>query len=103
MAIDFFDLEDKNRSNLIFQIEEDDLLTVDETLIKLEKLTGVFVDAYGITKMHPDHVKLWFRLLEEFANNTSVSKSTHSKVINSILNFVKNSVRTNSGLLIIGD
>jgi hypothetical protein len=103
MAIDFYLLDDKSHRNLIFQLEENDLSIIEDALIKLQKLTGVVIDAYGKTTMYPDHVKLWLKLLEELELDNKRNKDGHYSRIMSLKEFLRMVSKNGEGLLIIGD
>lgn len=100
MAIEFYSLSEKGHKSLILQIEESDLLIVEDSLIGLQSLTGVNIDAYGKTKVHPEHVKLWLKLLE---SRISTKQGNSEKVVEIIIKVIRNTVQQHLGLLIIGD
>lgn len=103
MAIDFYLLDDRSHNNLIYQLEENDLLLIEDALISFKKLTGVIIDAYGRTTIYPDHVKLLLKLLEELEFDDKRNKEGCNSKIVSLKEFLKMLVKNGEGLLIIGD
>jgi hypothetical protein len=65
MALDIYRIEDIERKNRIFSLEDEDMAALSHFFTELEEKTGVSVDAYDDTRLHVDHMKLLSRLITE--------------------------------------
>jgi hypothetical protein len=65
MAVEFYDLNDKNLQRCIFQLNESDFEKLQNVLAEYKKLTGLIIDQYGNTRIHEDHVKLIVKLIDK--------------------------------------
>ena len=74
MAIDFYALESKDYTELLFQVEEAELLKIEEVLSEFEKITGIHIDPYGKTRLHYDFIILLIEMLEKFEQRNSSNK-----------------------------
>src|ERR1700761_2089430 len=98
MAIDFFDLNDRNCDNLLFQITHSEFEELNEVMLIFRNMTGLQIDEYGTTKIYPDHVKLISRLMSdqlEKRSNSEVKRRIFTRILNDF-------EKTSGGLLAEG-
>lgn len=64
MAVEFYSVADKKRIEILFSLIHSDFKLLQNTLLKFKKLTAIFIDEYGRTRITIGHVKLIVQLLE---------------------------------------
>ncbi|WP_295714951.1 hypothetical protein [Mucilaginibacter sp.] len=58
MALDCYHLVDVRHQYLLFQIDEQELVEIEEILIEFKRLTGIYIDPYGTTRIHQEFIEL---------------------------------------------
>lgn len=74
MAIDFYDLLDGNRKKILFKISQDDFDEIEFVFSYLKKKTGVYIDAYGKSRIYRDHVEMLVSFMTECMKESSSNK-----------------------------
>ncbi len=98
MALDCYNLTDLNCKELLFQIEECELDEINDILLEFKKLTGVFFDTYGNTRLHQDFVEIISTRIREslFYTNNKNSRLIRQKLL-------ANFGAVKGGLWMVGD
>jgi|EndMetStandDraft_4_1072995.scaffolds.fasta_scaffold04298_3 hypothetical protein len=78
MAIDFYDLLDENRKTKLFEISQEDFNEIEDVFLQIKKQTGVYIDAYGKSRIYRSHVELVIALMME---TMKASDSNKRKVL----------------------
>ena len=86
MEIDFYDLRDRNRKEILFSIDE----SFFESNYLMMKNNGIEIDIYGTTILSQKKVEL---LIELFKDSNYIS----------LLDFFKNALKENISLVIEGN
>jgi hypothetical protein len=87
MALDFYKIHDRRYQNKLFQLDEKELDDIRQVLEKFQKLTGVYLDPYGTTRIYFDQVRLLNTMLETYLNDIKDYKE--NKRISIILDKLK--------------
>jgi len=98
MAIDCYNLNDFRYRNLLFQIEEYELEEIGDILSELKSTTGIYIDAYGDTRLHQDFVMMLITGID------ARLAATRDKGVKFILQKLSMKLRqSKAGLLLAGD
>jgi hypothetical protein len=63
MALDLYHLTDLRSTNRICSLDDKELQTLEPSLVELKKRTGVTLDLYGKTRLHPNQIEAIRRYL----------------------------------------
>ncbi|SEO38628.1 hypothetical protein [Mucilaginibacter sp. OK283] len=74
MAIDFYDLLDTNKKKILFEISQDDFDEIEFAFSRLRKKTGVYIDAYGKSRIYRNHVELLVSFMTESMKEATLDK-----------------------------
>jgi transcriptional antiterminator Rof (Rho-off) len=74
MAIDFYDLLDANKKKILFEISQDDFDEIEFAFSRLRKKTGVYIDAYGKSRIYRNHVELLVSFMTESMKEATLDK-----------------------------
>ena len=74
MAIDFYDLLDANKKKILFEISQDDFDEIEFAFSRLRKKTGVYIDAYGKSRIYRNHVELLVSFMAESMKEATSDK-----------------------------
>lgn len=88
--MDFYSLSDRLRKHKLFSISEKEFELLDDVWSQYKKLTGVYIDAYGTTRIYPEHVTLIKKLLLNHSD----------KAAKKLLSYLD---KSNEGYLLLGD
>jgi hypothetical protein len=98
MALDCYHLTDIRHQDLLFQIDEQELVEIDEILIEFKRLTGIYIDPYGTTRIHQEFIEL---LMSKINKNLDTVKDKNKSI--SQLKLLDKLMGVKDGLFIVGD
>ncbi|MFD0765642.1 hypothetical protein ACFQZI_12330 [Mucilaginibacter lutimaris] len=99
MAIEFYDISDVSRRNILFDISNKDFDFFEKIVSELRKSTGVCIDPYSTSRLYRTHVIKLIELLKKELSSDTTTRQEH-KVLTTILQKFSN---VSTDLLIIGD
>lgn len=95
MGLDIYYISDRKRGNCLITLSRSDLVFLEKSIFSLKEKTGVYIDAYGTTKLYPDHGKI----LLSSINCLKVS----NKNIEDFLRIIQLSIEKDEILILEGD
>jgi hypothetical protein len=98
MPLDCYHLTDVRHQHLLFQIDEQELVEIEEILIELKRLTGVYIDPYGTTRIYQEFIEL---LMSKINKSLDIVRDKNKNV--SRLKLLDKLTEVKEGLLIVGD
>jgi hypothetical protein len=101
MAVQFYSLEDRLVKNILFELNEDDFEVMFKVLVDFKKLTGIYIDPYGTTKIYPDHIKLIISIFENYLNQLNTKKNYVLK--ERLVKLSDEFRKVKGGLFVVGD
>lgn len=63
MAVEFYDIGDKNLRSVLFKLNDTDFETLIWVLSEFKKQTGLIIDQYGTTRIAYNHIILLKKLI----------------------------------------
>jgi hypothetical protein len=98
MALDCYHLADVRHQYLLFQIDEQELVEIDEILTEFKRLTGIYIDPYGTTRIHQEFIELLVSKI-----NKSLDAVRDKNKNGSRLKLLDKLTGVKDGLFIVGD
>ncbi|SEM97761.1 hypothetical protein SAMN05192574_10256 [Mucilaginibacter gossypiicola] len=100
MPLDFYDINDIQLNEKLFEIEYADLEIAESVAFSFKKATGITIDPYGTTRIYAGHARVIILLIKEHLSNLKDDKQRVKKRLNELVARLES---VKDGFIIVGD